>query len=1177
MCKKSIFLVVPVLLLLAGTAPAGKINPASVTDGHIYLFENVGADVPDDSANSLTANLIGSPLVVDGLNGKALQFNGTSDGVHIPDSAIIGNTGTHQNRTVIAIFNCDDVSKSDKQVVFEEGGYTRGLAIYVHDGLAYGAGWNKGGDYDPEWNPGTFISAPIGSNEWHAVAIVLRDGGVGQEDDKFEMWMDGELIGKGPGGELRGHSNDNGIGYAKQNVVFHDGNGDADGHYFEGMVDEIWIINEALTISDLKTLMGEAWPYSYSPVPADGAMLENTWANLSWSPGDLAVSHDVYLGDNLDDVNEATNESETFRGNLTSLFYLTGIFGSAYPEGLVPGTTYFWRIDEVNDAEPNSPWKGDVWSFWIPPLTAYNPGPADGLEYVDPNVTLSWTAGFLAKVHYVYFGDNFDDVNNAAGGSPSPDTTYSPGTLELEKTYYWRIDEFDGTALNKGDVWSFTTIPVIPMTDDPSLVAWWSLNEGTGFTAVDFSGYGHHGAIRGSTFWTEGYDLGTLEFTGPGDFVEMTGYEGITGTNPRTMTAWVRTTTPDRTILSWGVNTAGQKWRMRADATNGLRIEVNGGYHYGVTSIADGQWHHVAVTFEDDGTPDALDTLLYVDGQLDAAADSLDEPIDTSAAGVVRIGESPWHNAPFVGLIDDVRIYDRVLSQQEIQLVMRIDPKLAWQPSPANGSTSDIDNATPLSWMSGDMASQHDVYFGTDKDAVTNADTSDTTGIYRGTQNGTSYTPPEGVEWGGGPYYWRIDQNNTDGTVTKGRVWSFMVADFILIDDFESYDSDENQIWAAWYDGLGFGSPDVPPYFAGNGTGSAVGDETTGSYTEETIVNGGRQSMPLTYDNNKQGFANYSEVELTLTAPRDWSKHDLGELSLWFHGRPASVGSFVEGPAGTYTMTATGADIWNTADEFHYAFKMLTGAGTIIARVESVEQTHVWAKAGVMIRETLDAGSKFAAVYITPTNTDGTATNGCRFQARSETDAGATSDTSVATTEQTAIVAPYWVKLERDIGGNFRGYYSVNGSTWQTMSWNPQFITMSSNVYVGLALTSHDAAATCEAKFSNVTITGNVSGQWTNQDIGIESNAAEPLYVAVSNSAGTPAVVVHDDSNAATIDTWTEWVIPLQDFADQGIVLTDVTSIAIGLGTQGNMTVPGGSGKIYIDDIRLYQPREAAE
>ena len=131
---------------------------------------------------------------------------------------------------------------------------------------------------------------------------------------------------------------------------------------------------------------------------------------------------------------------------------------------------------------------------------------------------------------------------------------------------------------------------------------------------------------------------------------------------------------------------------------------------------------------------------------------------------------------------------------------------------------------------------------------------------------------------------------------------------------------------------------------------------------------------------------------------------------------------------------------------------------------------------------------------------------------------------------------------------------------------------MVSNIYVGLALTSHNASVTCEATFSNVTITGTAGTQWLNQDVGIASNDAEPLYVAVSNSTGAAVVVAHADPTAATISAWTEWVIPLQTFADQGINLADVDKIAIGLGTRGDATAAGGSGTMYFDDIRLYQP-----
>jgi len=192
-----------------------------------------------------------------------------------------------------------------------------------------------------------------------------------------------------------------------------------------------------------------------NPGPADGAYHEDTWVNLSWKPGDLAVSHDVYLGNNFDDVNDGV--PETFQGNQTSTFIVAGFPGFPFPDGLVPGTTYYWRIDEVNDTEPNSPWKGEVWSFAIPPKTAYVPDPANGAETIDVDVELGWTAGFGAKLHTVYFGESFDEVDNASGGPPQGTTTFTPGTLQMAKTYYWRVDEFDAVDTFKGDVWSFIT------------------------------------------------------------------------------------------------------------------------------------------------------------------------------------------------------------------------------------------------------------------------------------------------------------------------------------------------------------------------------------------------------------------------------------------------------------------------------------------------------------------------------------------------------------------------------------------------------------------------------------------------------------------------------------------------------------------------------------------------
>jgi Concanavalin A-like lectin/glucanases superfamily len=227
---------------------------------------------------------------------------------------------------------------------------------------------------------------------------------------------------------------------------------------FAGLLDEARLYNRALGAGEIRSAMAAApYPLASGPSPKEGSVLSDTWVTLSWRPGDLAVSHDVYLGDNFDDVNNAARDSELYRINQTSTFYVAGFPGYAYPDGLVPGTTYYWRIDEVNDADPNSPWKGPVWSFSIPSKTAYNPDPADGAEAVAVTASLTWTAGFGAKLHTVYFGDDFDTVANATGGAPQGTTTYRPNGVKKAKTYYWRVDEFDGTNTYKGDVWSFTT------------------------------------------------------------------------------------------------------------------------------------------------------------------------------------------------------------------------------------------------------------------------------------------------------------------------------------------------------------------------------------------------------------------------------------------------------------------------------------------------------------------------------------------------------------------------------------------------------------------------------------------------------------------------------------------------------------------------------------------------
>ena len=751
-------------------------------------------------------------------------------------------------------------------------------------------------------------------------------------------------------------------------------------------------------------------------------------------------------------------------------------------------------------------------------IVAFSPTPSDGAKDVPRDLVLNWETELSAVTHDVYFGDIFEDVDQATPmADPAgvykdrviPNSYSLPERLEFDRTYYWRIDEVNAAPDNtvrRGDVWSFRTeLFAYPIENVVTTAS--SSEEGKeAENTVNGSGLDPNGLLHdilGENMWLSARDANQptwieFEFQSVQKLHEM----------------WV-----------WNSNES-----LEADIGLGFKDVT---IEYSVDGI---EYMTLGTTHEFTQAP----------GATDYAHNTTIDFSGVAAKYVKLTANSNWEDILVKFGLSEVRFFSI--------------PVQAREPNPAVGA-GDVELDLALGFRAGRQADKHNVYF--DDDIQTVADgTAPATTVTE-----TSYDPLA-LDLGK-TYFWRVDEVNDVETpgIWQGNIWYFTTVDSLLVEDFESYNAADNQIWWAWKDGLGYVAHGTEPAYPGNGTGAEVGDETTESFTEETIVHGGKQSMPLVYNNNKQGYLNYSEATMTLISHRDWTVRGVKELSLWFRGLPGSVGSFVEGPAGTYTMTASGADIYGQADEFHFAYKQLSGVGSIIAKVESVENTDSWAKAGVMIRETLDPGSKFAGLYITSTNSDGTATNGCRFQARTDTDGEATSDTSVATDEQKAVIAPYWIKLERDFAGNFRGYYSSDGSTWTPMVWRPS-ISMSSNVYIGLAVTSHDAALTCEAKISGVQTTGTVTGQWQSQDIGIASNSAESMYVVVGNSAGAPAIINYDNPAVTQIDAWTEWVIPTQAFADQGVNLTDVDNISIGIGDRNNPQA-GGSGTVYIDDIRL--------
>jgi len=576
-----------------------------------------------------------------GILGGAAEFDGSGDFIVIPTPSLPGTTWS------LTWWSFTPADSTNTGYMVASGNPSGYEAIFFrrYGPEVYAGGITQDTNVTPRISLGE--PGPYPRGQWHH-HVVMHDG----SSNTAFWYIDGTLwVDTNP-------ANTNETTFTSFDEVIYVGNRKSGGRDFEGKIDDLRLYDEALTAERIQIIMlggGTTYPFAYGPDPADGSLLTDTWTNLGWRAGDFAVSHDVYFSDNFDDVNAGTES--TFQGNQTSTFLVAGFPGFAYPDGLVPGTTYYWRIDEVNDTEPNSPWKGPVWSFSIPPKTAYFADPANGAESIDPDVQLSWTAGFGAKLHTVYFGDNFDDVNNATGGLPQGTATYTPGPLELSKTYYWRIDEFDAIDTYKGEIWRFTT-------------------------------------------------------------------EGA---------------------------------------------------------------------------------------------------------------------------------------------VMSLEP--------ANGAV-DVTQTPVMAWVPGVFAASHQVYFGSDAEAVKNADTSSPE--YKGTRVlGSETYDPGMLEWDT-TYYWRIDEvNNTNpDSPWTGILWSFTTANFLVVDDFESYndldpaDPDSNRIFNAWIDGY-----DDPT------NGSLVGYDNP-PFAEQTIVHSGNQSMPLYYDNS----VGYSEATLTLTYPRDWTEKGVTTLTIWFRG-----------------------------------------------------------------------------------------------------------------------------------------------------------------------------------------------------------------------------------------------------------------------------------------------------
>ena len=481
------------------------------------------------------------------------------------------------------------------------------------------------------------------------------------------------------------------------------------------------------------------------------------------------------------------------------------------------------------------------------PFGASDPHPANGATDVVRDAVLSWTPAAMAVSHDVYLGTDQVSVSNASRSDPmdvlvaqgQEASFFGAGVLAYGQTYYWRIDEVndaDPASPWKGEVWSFTVEPYsYPIRKVTATASSAQPDMGPAKT-VDSSGLS-----------------GTDEHSSaPKDMWLSTG----------TLPNWIRYEFDKPYVLDqmwvWNSNQAIESFIGFGARDVKIEYSLDGATWTQLVDVpefaratgADTYAHNTVVSFG--GVPAQYVRLT----------------IDSTWGGLAKAG------------LSEVRFFQV--------------PMQAREPAPADAVTG-VGLDTLLSWRPGRQAVSHRVYFGTDRQAVTDGT------VAAKTLDDRSYSPPS-LQLDT-TYYWRVDEVNEAASPSSwpGDVWTFTTQAYGVVDDFEGYtDDDGKRVYQAWTDGWGTTT-----------NGSQVG-HTDAPFAEQTIVHSGRQSMPLSYDN--KGTITMSEATRVFDTPQNWVASGAKSLSLYFQGAPGNGGKlYVKINNTKVPYNGSAADISTTA------------------------------------------------------------------------------------------------------------------------------------------------------------------------------------------------------------------------------------------------------------------------
>ena len=490
-------------------------------------------------------------------------------------------------------------------------------------------------------------------------------------------------------------------------------------------------------------------------------------------------------------------------------------------------------VRTIEMGENGGTWlEGDIGGL---PQMAQKPNPADQATDVPRDVVLSWMPGGFSDKHDVYLGTNFDDVNDAtATVEPSgvymnrqdPNIYPFGGTIRLDfgQTYYWRIDQVSAPPDNtiyKGNVWQFTVEPLAYQIPGENISTSASSGE---------PDKGPENTINGSGLDESGLLHGNIS-------VDAMWLSSQIGDQP--------------TWIEYEFDKVYKLHEMWVWNSNDSLEQVVG---FGFKDVT----IEYSVNGFDYTTLETVHEFARAPGSAGYAHNTTVDFSGTAVKYIRLTANSNWEEIFNQFGLSEVRFFHI--------------PVHAGEPGPDSGAV-DIALDVTLNWRAGREAAEYNLYFSNDEQAVIDGTAPVTT------LSQTIYGPMS-LDLGK-TYYWRVDEvNNVNpDSVWVGDIWSFTTTDFLIVDDFESYndlnpdDPESNRIFHVWLDG-----------FENPANGSVVGYENA-PFAEQTNVNNGRQSMPLFYDNS----VGYSEAQKTLDSMRDWTRQGVGVLTIWFMGDSANA------------------------------------------------------------------------------------------------------------------------------------------------------------------------------------------------------------------------------------------------------------------------------------------------